>query len=502
VNAKERETLKIRKRNLDARLSPGGPAPVAPGIGNRSLKYEMGERVKATAIGGLGVFAQLAQRIGLVDAINDRVRVFKRRLVYHESDHVLTLALSTLAGGTCLDDTRLLRCDGPLLDALGVDRLPDATTVGDFTRRFTAQDVIDLQEAINSVRPCQWRKGLTRVQREVAYIDVDGTIAPTTGECKEGMDVAFNGVWGYHPLIVSLANTREPLYLVNRSGNRPSDDEAAGWVDKAVDLVRPTFKEVWIRGDTAFYRMSSHFDAWDDAGVKLAIGARIQKPLLEKIERIPEADWCRFERGDDGDPATKHRCRPRNVKQSIVRERGYKTLRLQHEDVAEIQHRPRKCGRPYRVVVLRKNISVEKGDNRLFDEIRYFAYITNDSEIAADDLVRLCNGRCEQENLIEQLKNELRAMRMPVGDLTSNWAHMVMTALGWSLKTWFALCAPRRTRAGLLRCEFRSFINRFVRIPCQVLRTGRRWVARVLSYNASTDVFLRTTNAIAQLAPT
>ena len=52
------------------------------------------------------------------------------------------------------------------------------------------------------------------------------------------MDIAYDGTWGYHPLVISLANTGEVLSLVNRPGNRPSHEGAAEQVDLAILLCR------------------------------------------------------------------------------------------------------------------------------------------------------------------------------------------------------------------------------------------------------------------------
>jgi hypothetical protein len=135
-------------------------------------------------------------------------------------------------------------------------------------------------------------------------------------------------------------------------------------------------------------------------------------------------------------------------------------------------------------VILKKDLSVERGERLLFEDVRYFFYITNLEEKTAEEVVRFANARCDQENLIEQLKNGLNALRMPVGDLVSNWAYMVMASLAWTLKTWFALVmrrGERRTR--VLRMAFRRFRQALVEIPAQIVRTGRRIVYRILAYN-------------------
>ena len=199
----------------------------------RNIHYEMAERTRAIDCGGIGAFHTLARRTGLIEAIDDSLHLLKRHLPYHESDHVLNIGYNVLTGGTCLDDIELRRNDETYMNGLCAARIPDPTTAGDFTRRFCEDDVLALMESVNRIRVKIWRKRLSRKERKVGIIDVDGMVAATTGECKEGMDMAYNGVWGYHPLLVSLANTMEPLYLVNRSGNRPSHEGAAAWTGKA-----------------------------------------------------------------------------------------------------------------------------------------------------------------------------------------------------------------------------------------------------------------------------
>ncbi len=136
----------------------------------------------------------------------------------------------------------------------------------------------------------------------------------------------------------------------------------------------------------------------------------------------------------------------------------------------------------------------------LFDDVRYFFYITNDHQTPASEIVFLANERCDQENLIEQLKNDVRALQMPVDNLVSNWAYMVMASLAWSLKAWFALLLPergrwkqryRRDKQAVLKMQFKRFVNAFVRTPCQVLRSGRRLLYRLLAWNPWQAVFLR-----------
>ena len=161
-----------------------------PMITGSNVRYEMSARIDATPCGGIGLIHALVRSIGLAERIDRRVEVFKRHFPYHESDHVLNLTYNILAGGTRLEDLERLRNDEAYLNTLGCQRVPDPTTAGDFLRRFEADDVKALMAGINETRVRVWKKGLSRREKQLALIDSDGTIAPTTGECKEGMDIS------------------------------------------------------------------------------------------------------------------------------------------------------------------------------------------------------------------------------------------------------------------------------------------------------------------------
>lgn len=479
-----------RKRKVGARHARAGhwEARSRPMFSSGKVHYEIGANTEAMSFGGIGAVHRLVTKLGLPEAIDERVELLKVHLPYHESDHVLNFAYNVLCGGTRLEDIERLRHDTAYMNALGADLIPDPTTAGDFCRRFAEHNVIELMECINSVRSQLWRGRGRDLLRPIAYIDVDGTMAPTYGEQKAGMDICYKGIWGYAPLIVSLANTKEVLYVVNRPGNAPSHTDAARWIDKAIEHVEPQAERVCLRGDTDF-SLTKYFDGWAER-VDFIFGMDCNSALRGRAEALEEGRWERLERKPKYQTLTnetrqRYQC---NQKERIVKERGYLNLELNYEDVAEFSYQPGKCSRPYRVVVLRKNISKTKGDQVLFDEIRYLFYITTRTDLSAAEVVWCANERCDQENVIEQLKNGVEALRVPLYDLVSNWAYMVMAALAWNIKSWFAMMMHLKSdRRMYIRMEFRRFLNSIILIPCRVVRRARSITIRLLGYQPTLD---------------
>jgi hypothetical protein len=498
-----RRELAKGKRRIERRLSKDDNRGCdRPMFTARNIDYEIAGRVRGVAYGGIGAMHVLARQIGLIDAIDRRLHLLKIHLPYHESDHVVNLAYNPLCGGTCLQDLELRRQDEVFLDALGARRIPDPTTAGDFCRRFQADQVHTLIDICNEVRQRVWARQPASFFEE-ARIDMDGTLVPTSGECKAGVDMAYDGTWGYHALVVSLANTGEVLSVLNRPGNRPSHEGAAAEVDRALRVcLEGGFQRVLLRGDTDFSQ-TTHLDRWsDDARVRFIFGMDCTPAKHYLADDLPGSAWQPLQRRPRYEVKTESRTKPERVKEQVVRQREFDNIQLQSEQVAELPYRPTACKNSYRLIVVRKNLTVEKGELRLYDDYRYFFYLTNDWESLAAAIVEKANGRCNQENLNAQLKSCVRALTAPLDNLESNWAYMVMTALGWNLKAWYALWPLERPgrwaerhhhqKETLLRMEFKTFVNAFMRLPCQIIRTGRRLIYRLLSWSPWQPVFFRT----------
>jgi hypothetical protein len=499
-----RYELQKRKQNIERRLKNAAPSSDrgCPVIGRQRPHYEVARRTRATLHGGIAAAHQVVVQSGLIKGIDAGLEVLKQHRPYHESDHVLNIAYNALCGGATLDDIEHRRNDEAYLDAMGSAAIPDPTTAGDFCRRMDETEICRLMDIINESRLRVWGRQGPEFTATTARIDADGSLVPTTGECKQGMGLSYKGLWGYHALLVSLANTSEPLFIVNRSGNRPSSEGAAPYLDKAVALCRKAgFADILLRGDTDFSQ-TEHLDRWTEAGVRFVFGYDATPNLKEWANELPDAEYAELQRRAKRAfvVESERRQRPQRFKEEIVRANGYKNIRLRSEDVAEFEYRPTACRQAYRIVVLRKNLSVERGEAVLFDDVRYFFYITNDWDLTAAQVIFEANDRCNQENLIEQLKNGVRALHAPANTLNANWAYMVMVSLAWTIKAWMALLLPvtprwrnqhETERDTWLRMEYRTFLAAVINVPAQVIQKGQRLVVRLLGWRPQLPVFFR-----------
>jgi hypothetical protein len=513
VNKNIRRQTAQRKRRIARRLNRlRYPDDLSrPIMRETNIHYEMTERGSGTAYGGIGLIRQLVRELKLTEEIDSRLQLFKVHRPYHESDHVLNFAYHALCDGRCLEDLELRRQDEAYLNALGAERIPDPTTAADCCRRFERRHLDALQQAFDAARLRAWSKQPAEFFQQ-AIIEADGTMITTDAECKQGIDINYKGEWGYHPLVITLAGTGEVLRLINRSGNRPSHEGAAAKFDECVALCRAAgFQKMLLRGDTDFSQ-SRHLDRWHEAGdVTFVFGYDCTAILHVLADDLPGDAWTKLERKPKYTVKTRTRTKPERVKQRIIEQRGFKDLQLQEEWVAEFRYQPEACSRAYRMIVTRKDLRVnDPRQGRFFAyDYKYFFHITNDETSSSADVTFSANDRCHQENLLAQLQS-CRALHAPVDTLLANEAYMLMTSSAWNLKAWLALMLPEESPHGvgrgathaprephtsekkkLLGLEFRTFVNYFLRLPTQVVRTGRKLVLRLLSWNEWQPVFFR-----------
>ena len=501
MKTKVRRQLQKRNRRLRRRISVEHGNWQSPMIRPSATKLELSDKQHAVSCGGLAAIMQLIKTIGLRKELNASAKVFKLHLPYDEADHVFNIALNLLSGGTCLDHIEHRRNDEAYLDALGAERIPDPTTAGDFCRRFSQVQLMMVMQAINRVRQSVWKQQEDSFF-DCATIEADGTMVETNGEKKAGIGINHKGQWGYHPLVITLAETQEVLYLLNRSGNRPSHEHSSLFFNLAIKQCKTAgFRKIVLRGDTDF-SSTEHLDCWDAQGVKFILGFDARPNLCRIAENLPKTAWKRLDRTKQACTPAKARTKRPNAKEPIVEANGYENQKLRAESYAEFDYRPTACGKAYRMVVVRKEIDVTSGQMFLFDKDKYFFYITNEdqAEISGREVIQGANQRCNQENTISQLK-ACGALSAPLDNLESNGAYMLFASLAWTLKLWSGMMirvtgnanqkrVRRDARNRIIRMEFWTFLNSLILLPAQVVRSARQRIFRLLTYRPSVDLLI------------
>jgi hypothetical protein len=437
-----------------------------------------------THYGGLVLAQQLVRRFRIAQRLDGALMLFKRHAPYHESDHVLALAYTLYADGTCLEDQAALQGSEAVRRLVGACRIPDPTTAGDFLRRFrTVQDIEQLSGVIDEVQEAVWSKLSRKVRRqrkkrEFALVDLDGHIKPLYGVQKEGADFSYDRRWSYQPLVVSLGGSGECLKVVNQPGSARPSEAAAEALKDVLPRVRRHFRNALVRGDTDFDR-SDIFNTVLDEGAYFAIGARVYPNRAALVEAIGEKNWKPFfpraEREERGEPS--RRVYTRNWRRQKAAERGYRRLRTVKQWVSEIDYQPHGLNSPCRMIVRRVLIEETDGQGALFKHFRYRLVLSNlPRSYTPWQILDLTYQRCDQENVIEQFGQGIAGWRMPVAEFRGNSAWLQIARLAWNLGKWIAqLALPSE----VVRWEWKRFRRHFVYIAAKVLKSGRRLVVRL-----------------------
>lgn len=447
------------------------------------------ESSDATAVGGLALAARLMAKLEAPQRIDAALSLLKIHRPFYESDHVLTHVYNLFVGGSCIEDIANLQHSEAARRVLGAERIPDPSTSGDFLRRFGKGDIAALDQVCDDLQRQAWKSRYGKRKQDLALVDLDSHICHVYGDQKEGADFTYKGGFGFHPLVISLARSQECLRIVNRSGNVVSADGADVTLESVVPLLKERFRRIVVRGDSAFAQQSI-YDVCERNGMRFAIVSPQQINFVSLADAIPERSWSAFRaRGDK--PATKtgkRRKRGKNVRKRQAKKRGKRDLKLKKQWLAEIDYKPARSDKAYRLIVRRQRIE-ESNQGELFTVWRYRFVITNlPKSVSTEEVIRLTYQRCDQENVIEQLQNGVAAMRMPTGGFLANYAYLVCARIAHNLKAWLAMLALPDE---VMRWEWKRFRNAFVFVAARVVKKAGQILVRFADSHRFAHVIAR-----------
>jgi len=311
-------------------------------------------------------------------------------------------------------------------------------------------------------------------------VDIDTHGKKLYGAQKQGGDFSHSGTWSYRPLVLTLAGVGECLAIRLRPGNTKDPVGVAEVIRELAPRLQESFVQVLFRGDSAFDD-SGVREACEETGSYYAFVGRSFDDRPGLAESIPRREWRGFETRAQRvqversrKEGYRSRRKKKNLRRKRARERGYKDLRLQRQSLAECPLvMGKKAVENGRLVIRRQRIEVWKEQRRLFPETRYRYVSTNlpPRTWPAWKVVDMTYLRCDQENIIEQMKNGLAIWRMPVAEEHGNAAWLEIGRLAWNLGKWISQMALPEE---VVRWEWKRFRQAFVTVPARIIKTGRQ----------------------------
>ena len=359
----------------------------------------------------------------------------------------------------------------------GTERIPHATTTGDFLARFgedrNAVALSELREVGEDLQQQSFAM-LPRVRREVATIDLDSSIHEVYGEKKEGADFAYNNTWSYSVLYGTLAETGDLLYMDLREGYRHTSYGSQDVLPGMIKRVGEHFRAVRMRADSGYYDQKL-VQICAARGVEFFIVAKKHANVMKAVHALPASAWNPFQPNElsRGGRSGRRRKRRENRKRKITIERRPKSWFKGKPEIASMVFRPDSWSEPYRFVIKRTPI-IDKDDKQLYldDGMRKYAYwiVVTNSTRSNTAVLRIAQGRGNQENLIKDFKHGLGLSHVPTGFLAANRAYFLIAALAWNLKTWMLNLLQLGDGAVL---RFKRFLYLWICQAGMVATTGR-----------------------------
>jgi Transposase DDE domain group 1 len=242
---------------------------------------------------GVGLLAELADRLGLTGALEQFAVPASGRARRHPPARVLRDAIVMLAdGGDCLSDVRLLTgCQ----DLLGpVASIPTAWRTIQRLACAGETGLAGLRRARATARARAWRAGAGPTGRLI--LDLDGSLIIAHTDRKQGAAGTYKHTFGFHPLLAYLDHHNgrgEPLAAILRPGSaaaNDTDDHLALLTLALAQLPPLGRRQLLVRTDS---RGATIPVMWwlHERGWQFSVGLTCDAHVRDAVLSVPDAAW-------------------------------------------------------------------------------------------------------------------------------------------------------------------------------------------------------------------
>ena len=432
------------------------------------------------------LLGEFLKQVGLLEQLS-KLNLFQRKKI-DEAVHILALVLNQFSGGDAVRDTQYVKDDDALLAIFGDIHIPAPHTSGDFLERFTIEYVNKLRGIIRKFQDKMLKKLKRRLGNQVR-VSIDSSVYEVFGNTKEGSAASYKKVFGYHPLLLHLHDTGEPLDIYLREGNAFTSADAVEMLEHNLSRLAKHFDRIILLADSGFFDQKI-INAVEELETRLCktlkrkieirfiITSEINNPLRERFDNA-ELKWEKCKKEGKERQRDSHTINYRLESLRHALKRRNKTLKKRGElEISEFDHTVPSWVKSYRFVFKRQEIVIENTSSQMdllenSGEYFYHGYVTNLTGKSKEEVICLIDGRGNQEKFIEDFKNGLGTVHIPSKHFYGNYAYFIISMLSWNLKYWILY---RISPDNLIR--WKRFRYLFVKVGAQIIKSSRYVIIR------------------------
>jgi len=399
-----------------------------------------------TSRAGLLATDQLMDSLKLAERIDQHFPLPNSNRGFRPSEILKTFILMQHEGSFHLDDICHLQDDEALRTVLDLNKLPKATTLGDWLRRMGSQPQI--QKAWTKVNKTLLQSALHRCKKVTLDIDATEIVAH-----KAPAQWTYNKNKGFMPMVGHIAQTGQVVAVDFREGNIPPAQDNLAFIKQCQQSLPADCRLNALRIDAAGYQ-TKIIAYCDEQGIDYAIRAKTSAAMRAQIEAASPSDW-----------------------QPLMDKKGQA---ISGQDTYRTSFCIGDYEKAFTLVIQRKALKgqtcLDLDSQDIVEEMSlggylYRAIATNRDGLSDSQIVHWYNQRAEDsENRIKELKLDFGGDTLPCSDFKANALYFLITALSYNLFALMRQLLPQELaqhRAMTLRW-------RLYALAAKVVKTGRQ----------------------------